>query len=88
MITTMFINLAYYVLAIIFSIFPSSTGFPTSVQTAFTTFAGYTAIINTLVPMNTLGQILGLVISFELIVFAWKGLRFILGYVPVVGGKG
>jgi len=88
MITTALINIAYYVLNLLFSAFPTSTGFPADVQTAITTFGGYTAIINTLVPMSTLGYILGLVITFELAVFAFKGLRFVLGYVQLVGGKG
>jgi len=88
MIITGLINIAYYLVSLMLAIFPTSSGFGSEVTTAITTFGGYTAIINTLVPLDTLGQILTLVISYELAIFAWKGLRFVVGYIPLVGGKG
>lgn len=88
MISTAFVYFAYYVLSLLFAVFPESSGFPEEVLTAINYIAGYTAIINTLVPMETVGTILGLVITFELAVFAFKGLRFVFGYVPFVGGRG
>jgi len=88
MISTAFIYFAYYTLTFLTAIFPTSTGFSAEVTTAVTQLGGYTAIINTLIPLSTLSTIVVLIISVELIIFAFKGLRFILGYVPVVGGKG
>jgi len=88
MILDFFLNLAYFVANFLVSLFPISSGFPSSVSTAVTQLGGYTAIINTLIPLSTLSQILLLIIAVELVIFAFKGLRFILGYVPIVGGKG
>jgi len=88
MITTLILNIAYYFVLVLFSVFPTSSGFPPEVLEAITQISGYTALINTLVPMDTLGRILILVTAFELTVFAWKGLRFIVGYIPLVGGRG
>lgn len=88
MITSAFIYFSAYILSLLLAVFPSSGGFSSDVTTAFTQLGGYTAIINTLIPLSTLSTILGLIIAIELIIFAFKGLRFILGYVPVVGGKG
>jgi len=88
MITTGFVYFANYILSIIVSVFPVSTGFPAEVLTAFSQIGGYTAIVDTLVPLSTMATIVGLIVAFELVIFAFKGLRFIMGYVPVVGGKG
>jgi len=88
MITTIFLNLLYYILSIVFYIFPTSSGFPPEVITSFEQLGGYTAIINTLIPLSTLSTVLILIITFELLIFAFKGLRFIIGYIPFIGGKG
>jgi len=88
MITTIFLGIITYIFQFFFSMFPVGGGFSSEMQTAITTFAGYTTIINALVPMSTLGTILGLVITFELAVFGFKSIRFIWGYVPWIGGKG
>lgn len=88
MISTAFVLFAYYVVSLLLVVFPASDGFPADVLTAFTNIGGYTAIINTLVPLGTLSTIIGLIIAVELLIFAFNALRFIMGYVPVVGGKG
>lgn len=88
MITSIFLSIAFFIISFLLSIFPTSTGFSSEVTTAINQIGGYTAIIDTLVPMNTLGQIFLLVIVFELTVFAWKGLRFIISYMPIIGGRG
>lgn len=88
MISTAFVYIAYYTLNLLLKVFPMSTGFSTDVTNAFTQLGGYTAIINTLVPLETLATVVSLVISFELLIFAFKGIRFVFGYVPAVGGKG
>lgn len=88
MITSAFLDFSAYLLSLLLAIFPTSTGFSATFTSAFSTVGGYTAIINTLMPLDVLATLLLYMISFELIVFAWKGLRFLLGYVPAVGGKG
>lgn len=88
MITDIFLQIILFILQTILFIFPASEGFNSETITAITTIGGYTTIINALVPMDTLGQIFGLVVAFEVLVFTFKGLKFILGYVPFVGGRG
>ena len=87
MITDSIINLAYSIITLLIGIFPTSPGFPSDFQTAITTIAGYSTIADAILPFSTLGQIIGLIIAFELLVFSWKGLRFILSYVPFIGGR-
>jgi len=87
MITNIFLGIITWILNILLSIFPTSSGFSSETITAFQTVGGYTTIINTIVPMNTLGQILGLVIAYEILLFTFRGVRFIIGYIPLIGGK-
>lgn len=88
MITSFFITIAYYVLSLIISIFPSSTGFPSDVDTAVSSIGGYLGILDPLVPISTMLTILTLIITFELTVFAFKGMKWLFSHVPFIGGKG
>lgn len=88
MLTTAFLEFSAYVLGLLLAVFPTSTGFSSTFTSAFTTIGGYTAIINTLMPLDILATLLIYMISFELVIFAWKGLRFLFGHVPFIGGKG
>jgi len=88
MIFTAFIAIAYYVLGAILSIFPSSSGFPSQVDSAIAYVAGYVGILDPLVPLSTLATILSLIITFELSVFAFKGIKWLISHIPFVGGKG
>jgi len=85
MISTAFVYLAYYLLTILLTVFPSSTGFPPEIATAVTQVGGYTAIINAVFPLDVLSDVVIAVITFELIIFAFKTIRFVFGYVPLVG---
>lgn len=88
MITDIFLTFLVYVFGFFFAIFPVGGGLSTEVTTAIQTFGSYTTIIDALVPLDTLGTIIGLVFAFELAVFAFKTLRWIWGHVPVIGGRG
>lgn len=88
MITSFFISFALYVLQTIVAIFPASTGLPSDVTTALTQFGGYVGILSPILPIGTMATVFALVISFELAVFAFKGVRWLLSYVPIFGGRG
>jgi len=88
MITSALIYFGFGVATLILAIFPSSTGFPSEVQTAVDYIAGYVAILDPLFPIATMLQILTLVITFELAVFGFKGVKWIISHLPMVGGRG
>jgi len=88
MITTALIKMSDYILSIIFGFLPASSGFSSEFTTAFTQIGGYMILIDTIVPLAVLAQCLTLVIAFELIVFSFKGLRFLVSYMPIFGGRG
>jgi len=88
MITSFFITISYFLLNGILSIFPLSSGFPSDVDTAVSSIGGYLGILDPLVPIPTMLTILTLIITFELAVFAFKGLKWIFSHIPLIGGKG
>jgi len=88
MITTSFIYLASYLISLIVGIFPSSAGFPSEVINAVSSLSGYVGMMNPLIPIPTIVQIIGLVITLELSIFGFKTFKWILSHVPLVGGRG
>lgn len=88
MISTAFINLAYYLLSLLTLPFPSSGGFSQETLDAFVTYGTYVTFVDSLVPMSILASSIALISTFELSVFAFKGLRWIVSHLPFVGGRG
>jgi len=88
MIFTSFVYLAAYVLGFIVDILPSSTGFPSDVQTAFNTMGGYVQLLDTLLPIGTLAIVLGILVSVDVAIFGFKTFKWLVSYIPFVGGKG
>jgi len=88
MITNALIALALAIVGGILSIFPDSSGLPPQVDDAVAYIGGYAGILDPLVPLATMATIISLLITVELSIFAFKGLRWIFSYVPMVGGKG
>ncbi len=88
MIFSALINVASYIANTILAIFPDSSGFPSEVDTAITTLAGYVAILDPIVPLSTLATILTLVIAYELAVFGFKAFKWLFSHVPLIGGRG
>lgn len=85
MITTAIINTAYYVLGFFVAIFPLSAGFPSEVASAFTYLGGYVQMLDPLVPIDTLGTVVGIMVTIELTIFAYKILSWIFSKVPIIG---
>ena len=82
------INFIFTILQTIIGALPIGGGLPTEVHTAGTFFGNYLAILDPLVPISTLGTIIGLIITFELALFAFKTIKWLISYIPFVGGRG
>lgn len=88
MITTAFINLGYNIIAGFISLFPSGGGFPTAWHTAIEALGGYLHILDPLVPISILLSCVLFLFTVEVAIFGFKTFRWIMGHVPLVGGKG
>jgi len=87
MISTAFIEIALFIVNLILSIFPTSTGFPSSFDTAINQISGYIGILSPIVPISTLATLLGLIITFEIAIFTFNALKWIFSHVPLIGGR-
>lgn len=87
MITTFFILIALFALNLTVSVFPTSSGFPAEVDTAIASLGGYVGILDPLVPISTMATIIGLIVGYELLIFAFKGFRWLFSHVPFLGSK-
>jgi len=88
MIFTGFVYIAAYILQLIVSILPTSTGFPSEVTAAFVTFGGYVQILDTVLPIATLATVLGILVAVDLSIFAFKTFKWIFSHLPFIGGRG
>jgi len=85
MITSGLIQLANFVISSILTIFPESTGFPSEVTAAFTFFGGYVGMIDPLIPVATLGTVVGILIGVELLIFAFRAITWMFSKLPIIG---
>jgi len=74
----------YNLIQAIISIFPTGTGFPSTVHDAFTTLGNYTGILDVFVPLSTLLFCLTLVFGVEIWLFSFKTIKYIISYIPFV----
>ena len=88
MIISAFINFASYSVNLLLALFPSSNGFPIEVSNSISIISGYIGILSPIVPIDTMATIISLIISFELAVFSFKGLKWIFSFIPLIGGRG
>lgn len=82
------VQIIYNFLNFTISLFPTGTGFPTEVHSAFTTLGGYIGLIDVLVPVQTMLWCLTLIFSVEIAVFGFKTIKWIISHIPFIGGKG
>lgn len=78
----------YNFLQFIINIFPSGTGFPAEVHSAFNTLGGYVGLMDVFIPISTLLTCLTLLFSVEIAIFGFKTTKWIIHYIPVIGGRG
>lgn len=82
------VQIVYNFLAFLINLFPTGTGFPTEVHSAFGTLGGYVGLIDVLVPVQTLLWCLTLIFGIEIAIFGFKTLKWIISHIPFIGGKG
>jgi hypothetical protein len=88
MIFSGFVYVGTFVLQLITSILPTSSGFPVEVQDAFNTMGGYVMILDSILPIGTLATVLGILIATDLIIFGFKTFKWVISHIPAVGGRG
>lgn len=88
MITTGLINIAYYILSWLISLLPTGGTLPSQVHTASTALGGYLGIVAPIVPTGTLLTVLSLLFSIQIAFFGWRTVKWIISYIPAVGGNG
>jgi len=88
MITTAFLSIVAYFFELIISVFPQGTGFPAQVHTASQQIGGYVGILDPIFPIDTLYQIIILVIVIEIAILGFKSLKWVISHIPFVGGRG
>lgn len=87
MITNAIINLGYYLISFIIGIFPTGGGFGVDIHNSAKMVGGYLDIISPLVPITTLLATTTLLFTFEIGVFGFKTLKWIVSHIPFIGGK-
>ena len=79
---------SHYFLSFILNLFPSGTGFPSSVHSAFSTLGGYVGIFDVFVPISILLFCLTTAFSVEVAIFGFKTIKWLISHIPFLGGKG
>lgn len=87
MIVSGFIYLGSFIAGLILQVFPNSSGIPQEGLNAIAIFSGYVGMFNPIIPIPTMLTIIGLVIAFEILIFGFETIRFILSYIPFINGK-
>jgi len=87
MITTAFINIAFFIIDGVISLFPVGGAFPQAVHDAVTSIGGYAGILSPLVPLPTLATCVGIVFTVEITIFGYKSLKSFLSHIPFIGGR-
>lgn len=85
MITTAIINIGYYILSVLVSVFPVSSGFPSDVQTAFSYVGSYVGMLDPLIPISTLSSVVLIAVTIELLIFSFKIFSWIFSKIPIIG---
>jgi len=88
MITASLLSIVNYFLSLIINVFPLGTGFPQIVHTASSQIGGYVGILDPIFPIDTLYQIIILLIGIEIAILGFKSLKWLMSHIPFVGGRG
>jgi len=85
MISTALVNIAYLITNTVFLIFPTTTGFPTEVHTAFEFIGGYLYMLDPIVPIDTLVTTVSWIVTLELLIVGFRILEWTYRKIPIVG---
>jgi len=87
MITDALINMAVYLIGLVISWLPTSSGFPAASHSAFQYFGSYVGLLDPLVPVGTIFICVGIVFGIEILIFGFRGVKWIISHIPFIGGK-
>jgi len=62
--------------------------FPASVTTATQYLGSNIGMLNPIIPLDTLGVVLGIIVSVEIGIFTFKTAKWAFSHLPFIGGKG
>lgn len=85
MITELFFTIAYSIANSLVSLLPLSDGFPPEVSATLADLGGYVGILDPIAPLSDMATVFSLVLTFELTLFAFKGVRWLVGFIPFLG---
>jgi len=88
MITSALLNFAYFLLFNLLSIFPTGGTFSSTLHDAIAHLGAYLTLLDPIAPLSTLLTLVMLSFSVELAFFAWRALRWLISFVPLIGGNG
>ena len=88
MITNVFISLGYSIVSFFISLFPAGTGFPSSIHSAFSSLGGYLHILDPIFPISVLLTCVTMIFVVEIALFGFKTFKWIVSFIPFVGGSG
>jgi len=88
MLTTAFINFAYFLINGLISFLPTGGTFSSTIHTATQSLGGYLHIIDPLVPISTLAAAIALLVSVEIAIFGFRTLKWVFSHIPWIGGRG
>jgi len=85
MITNFFIEFANRIISFVISFFPESDGLPSEVSSALSYFGSKIGILDPIVPISTMATIISLIFTYELLIWTFKGIKWMLNHLPFIG---
>jgi hypothetical protein len=77
MITDGLISLPIAVLTYLVGLLPDYSGLPSGMETAITTIGSYIAQTGDILPLDTIGTVIGLIIAIELVIMTFNTLAWL-----------
>ena len=84
MIFTIPLTLVYLLLLGLISVLPVSSGLPDIISSSFAYLWGFLWNLDFVVPVSTLISLLSLTLGFELAIFTWDAVHWILRKIPML----
>jgi len=88
MITTVIVQLAYFVLSTIVNILPAGGTLPSAAHSAAVTIGGYVGISAYILPYGTLLTVVSFVLVAEIGLYTFRNFKWVISFIPFVGGRG
>jgi len=88
MITDTFLIILNYILDLFVQLFPVGNGFPEAVHNGAVTIGGYARTLDPVLPFDTLATVIVLLITVEIVVFSFRGFKWLVSHLPFIGGRG